>query len=102
MASKTSFLDAVADRRSVYKLTSDIPIPDARVKEIVTAALQHVPSAFDSQSTRLVVLLNQEHEKLWEVTKELLHASMSDKSKFPATEQKMDMFKGAHGTVSLE
>ncbi len=60
----------------------------------------HVPSAFNSQSTRAVLLLKQEHEKFWEMTKEVLKASAADEEAAKKTESRMDGFKGAYGTVS--
>ena len=58
MAATTSFLDAVRQRRTCYQLHDRIPISDDRVEEIVREAMKYVPSSFNSQSTRLVVLLN--------------------------------------------
>lgn len=63
MASNTSFIEAIQNRRSIYPLTNKSPIPDSRVQELVTEAIKHVPSSFNSQSTRIVVLFNGEHEK---------------------------------------
>lgn len=99
MADKMSFLDAVRYRRSVYPLTDKIPITDERVKELVTEAIKHVPSSFNSQSARLVVLLNEEHQKFWEFVKDVLKPQMPE-DQFPQTEGKLNMFKAAHGTVS--
>lgn len=99
MADKMSFLEAVQNRRSIYPLSADIPISDARVKELVVEAIKHVPSSFNSQSTRLVVLLNAEHQKFWDFVKEVLKPQVPE-DQFPKTEQRLNMFKAAHGTVS--
>lgn len=93
-----NFFEAVETRRSVYGLNKDVKVSDDRIKEIVEHAVKHVPSAFNSQTTRVVVLLKGEHEKLWDMTTEVLKAVMGD-ADFSGTQQKMDMFKGAYGTV---
>ena len=61
------FFDALLTRRSIYKLTNTSPIPDSRIHEIVLFAIKHVPSAFNVQSARAVILLGANHEKLWDV-----------------------------------
>lgn len=93
-----NFFEAVETRRSVYALNKEVKVSDDRIKEIVEHAVKHVPSAFNSQSTRVVVLLKGEHDKLWNMTTEVLKAVMGD-ADFTGTQQKMDMFKGAYGTV---
>ncbi|KAI5200621.1 hypothetical protein AUEXF2481DRAFT_3029 [Aureobasidium subglaciale EXF-2481] len=98
MASSRDFLKAVENRRSIYQLTNKIPISDARVEEIAKHNILHVPSSFNSQSTRIVLLLNEEHEKFWEITKEVLKPQMPEEQ-FPQTEKKLDGFKAGHGTI---
>ncbi|MBD7966530.1 nitroreductase family protein [Paenibacillus gallinarum] len=93
-----NFFEAVETRRSVYALNKEVKVSDDRIKEIVEHAVKHVPSSFNSQSTRVVVLFKGEHEKLWDMTTEVLKAVMGD-ADFSGTQQKMDMFKGAYGTV---
>lgn len=101
MANQLSFLDAVSHRRSIYPLTDKIPISDERVKEIVHETIKHVPSSFNSQSARLVVLLNEEHQKFWEYVKEVLKPQVPA-DQFAGTEQKLNMFKAGHGTVRTD
>ena len=48
--------DALQHRRSYYELTPESPIDDATIEEIICFAIRHIPSAFNSQSTRLVLL----------------------------------------------
>jgi hypothetical protein len=98
MASKKSFLQAVQERRTIYALNKEAPISDKEIVEIAKQAVLHVPSSFNSQSARLVVLLKQEHEKFWEGVKEVLKA-MVPAEQFPATEQKLNGFKAGYGTI---
>ena len=85
-------------RRSLYVLNKDLPISQAEVKQIVEHALKHTPSSFNSQSTRMVVLFGAEHEKLWDIAiSELRKIVPADK--FEPTENKLNMFKAAAGSV---
>jgi uncharacterized protein len=93
-----SFLELIKARRSIYALNKDLPITPARIQEIVTEALQHVPSSFNSQSNRVVVLFGAEHDKFWDITTETLKAIVPE-DKFESTAGRMAMFKGAAGSV---
>ncbi|RDW81230.1 nitroreductase family protein [Aspergillus mulundensis] len=62
-----TLLELAQARRTIYQLGSDSPVPDAEIEKLVHAAISNVPSAFNTQSTRLLVLLHREHERLWDV-----------------------------------
>ncbi|WP_159886946.1 nitroreductase family protein [Paenibacillus puerhi] len=94
----TDFWTAVKGRRSVYTLGKESTISDERIQEIVAEAVKHTPSAFNSQSTRLVLLLGEQHNKLWDITTSTLKAIVPA-DQFESTQQKMDGFRGAYGTV---
>ena len=99
MASQ-QFLDTVASRRTYYQLNAKSPISDRRIREIIEHALLHVPSAFNSQTVRIILLLEEEHVKLWDITKDVLK-SVVPEDLFPVTEKKLSGFQAAYGTVSL-
>ena len=100
MTSKLSFEDAVLNRRSIYKLTTNAPQSDQRIQEIIKNVLIHTPSSFNSQSTRLVVLLGAEHDKFWEIVTDALKAIVPE-DKWDHTAQRLSWFSGSYGTVSL-
>ncbi len=52
----TDFYTALKERRSYYGINKDIKVSDDRIKEIVEFAVKYTPSAFNSQTARLVVL----------------------------------------------
>lgn len=87
-------------RRSIYALNKELPISAQEVDEIVKHAVLHTPSSFNSQSSRLVVLHGAEHDKLWELTREALRAIVPAEN-FEPTNDKINMFKAAAGTVLL-
>jgi predicted oxidoreductase (fatty acid repression mutant protein) len=102
MASTTSsshdFLTAVSERRSIYTISKESPITDDRIQEIIRDAVKNTPSAFNSQSTRLVLLLGQQHDKLWDITTQVLKAIVPE-NQFESTQQKMNGFRSGYGTV---
>ncbi|KAI4628037.1 uncharacterized protein J4E88_005008 [Alternaria novae-zelandiae] len=98
MSTQKSFFDAVIERRTYYQLNKESPISDKQITDIAEKALLHVPSSFNSQSTRLVVLLNNDHEKFWDFVLEVLKP-LTPEEQFPKTEQKIGGFKAAKGTI---
>lgn len=62
-----SFKEAIQHRRTHYGIGNNSPISDNEIHEIIKTAVTHVPSAFNSQSTRIVLLLGESHKKLWEI-----------------------------------
>lgn len=101
MSSSKSFAEAVQERRSYYQLNKESPISDKQLEKIVKDAVLHSPSSFNSQSTRVVVLLHAEHDKFWEITKEVLKPNIPDADQFASTVKKLDGFKAGYGTVSI-
>jgi predicted oxidoreductase (fatty acid repression mutant protein) len=99
MTSSSTFFEAVKARRTIYQLSSESPVPDSKIKEIVKEAVLHVPSSFNSQSTRVVVLLGDEHKKLWgDIVKPAVKAVAPEEA-WPSSEQKLSGFQAAYGTV---
>lgn len=96
--SKTTLQTIAQTRRSIYALNKDLPISKDDINQIIEHALLHTPSSFNSQSTRLVVLHGDEHEKLWEITKEELSKIVPTEN-FAPTEAKLNMFQAGAGTV---
>lgn len=96
---KRDFKEALLHRRSYYRIGADSPVSDERIREAIDFAVLHVPSAFNSQSTRIVLLLGESHKKLWEITKETLRKIVPAEA-FPGTEAKIEgSFGAGHGTV---
>lgn len=68
-----SFSEALKQRRTYYSITNQSPIPDQEIECIINMTVLHVPSAFNSQSTRVVLLLGESHKKLWQIVKDALN-----------------------------
>ena len=95
----TAFLDAMKARRSLYSLSCESPIPDARIEEIVQHAVLHVPSPFNSQSARCVVLLKGEHQKLWDVAGEVVETTVPEELFRSLYAPRIKGFREGYGTV---
>lgn len=93
-----SFIQAVKDRRSIYGISKETVVSDERIIELIQEAVKYTPSAFNSQSARVVVLLHEAHDKLWEITRETLRKIVPAEN-FGSTNDKMDGFKNGYGTV---
>lgn len=96
--SSTPFLTALAARRSIYPLKKESPIPDSRLREIIAEVIKHIPSSFNAQSTRAVLLLHAEHDKLWDIHAEVLKPIVPAEG-WAATEGKINMFKDRKSVV---
>jgi len=92
------FYSVLKERRSYYGINKDVQVSDERIKEIVEFAVKHTPSAFNSQTARLVVLTGKSHDELWNITTDTLRKVVGDRD-FTGTQQKMVSFKSGYGTV---
>lgn len=94
-----TFKEAVANRRSYYGINNQSPVSDEKIKEIIDFAVTHVPSAFNSQSSRIVLLLHENHQKLWQLTKDILRQVVPG-NVFADTEAKIDRsFAAGYATI---
>ena len=87
------------NRRSIYHLSNKEVLPQNEITKIVEHAVKFCPTAFNSQSSRTIVLFGAHHTKLWDITLEILK-SITPPAKFPNTEQKINSsFKSGYGTI---
>ena len=93
-----NLLSAIQDRRTYYAIGSDAVLSDAETAKRIEQAVLHVPSAFNSQSGRVVVLFGAAHKKLWNITLETLRAIVPA-DRFAPTEEKIASFAAGHGSV---
>ena len=98
MKNANGFLQAIGERRSLYAISSEKVVSEERVQEIVEFAVKHTPSAFNSQSARVIVLFGEQSNKLWKITTETLRNVVPSEN-FASTQEKMDMFSAGYGTL---
>lgn len=89
-----SFKEAVVNRRTNYALGKQVEVLPAEIIEIVEKMVKEVPSAFNMQSARVVVALGANHDKIWNITKNILKKIVPAEN-FAATEEKINGFAGA-------
>lgn len=93
-----NFYTALETRRSVYAISKEISVSNEKIQEIIEHVIKHTPSAFNSQTGRVLLLLNEEHDKLWEMTRESLRKVVPE-GNFQETSDRIDGFKAGYGTV---
>ena len=95
---KRNFLEAVQNRRSIYAIGKSVQVGEARIREILETAVKHVPSPFNSQGGRLVLLLGKESSEYWNIVRNELNKIVAA-GDLDKTEAKMKGFDGGYGTV---
>jgi predicted oxidoreductase (fatty acid repression mutant protein) len=97
-----SFLAALEKRRTYYQLTAKSTIPDAKIEEIVKTAVKHVPSAFNIQTGRVVVVLGEANQKVWSIVKDGYLASLNnDEAMISLNTKKMQEYSAGYGTILI-
>lgn len=86
-------------RRSFYRLNRDVTVTDEELVKAVHFVVMHTPSAFNSQSSRLVLLLGESHERFWNIVCENISRVVSH-SAFEKSRKKIETsFANGYGTV---
>lgn len=85
-------------RRSNYSLGNHPDLSQAEINALIADAVMYTPSAFNSQSARVVTLYGDEHHKFWNLTLQALKV-LTPAEKFKSTEQKISSFAAGCGTV---
>ena len=85
-------------RRSIYNLGSKEILNDEAVIELIKNAVKNCPSAFNSQSARVLILLGEHHHKFWKMVHDILQAKVPA-DKFASTAAKIAGFDAARGTI---
>ena len=93
-------------RRTYYALGKKSPVPDAEVLDLIKHGIRDVPSAFNTQSSRVVLAFHRDHEKIWNITAEVMRNLVTKGVILPdtfeqQTKPKLESFKAAYGTVRL-
>ena len=93
-----NYYEVMKMRRSMYALTRETTIDQKEIREVVEHSLNYTPSAFNSQSGRVVVLFGNDHDQFWDMTKSALISSQPE-DRHESTEEKIDGFKNSYGTA---
>ncbi|KAJ5111187.1 hypothetical protein N7532_001722, partial [Penicillium argentinense] len=79
-------------RRSIHSLSNESIISDERIEEILSEVLTHMTSGFNTQATRMVVFLREQHENSHAVVKATV-LFYEDRAPFTLLEAKMPIIK---------
>lgn len=84
-------LDSFKNRRSYYALDDKINVKDDQIIDFVTEATRLVPDAFGNNTQNVVIVLGENHKKLWDA----IYYAYEGKVK----REKIDSFKAGYGTL---
>jgi predicted oxidoreductase (fatty acid repression mutant protein) len=93
------YWDAIKNRHSIYGLSDEKIVPRERIEEILRDTLNHLPSTYNVQSTRFVLLFGEDHKALWEITLQELK-KLTTPERFAQTVSKVNgSFASGYGTI---
>ncbi|SJZ64511.1 hypothetical protein SAMN02745116_01041 [Pilibacter termitis] len=103
--SENTFLNSLAKRRSVYAIGRNTDVSEEVMAETIQQAVKLSPSAFNSQTSRALILFGDANQKLWAIVKAELKAEM-DRQGVPEeawnnTEAKLNSFAAGVGTALM-
>ncbi|WP_347454161.1 nitroreductase family protein [Acinetobacter thermotolerans] len=93
-----TFIDQLKKRRSIYALGKKVHFSQAYIAELIQSAVKSCPSAFNSNSSRIVILFGDSHYKFWGITKEVKRQEVPAQI-FEGVKIKIDQCASAYGTV---
>jgi uncharacterized protein len=96
---QTHVIDLLKKRRSIYNLGKNVSLSDDDISTLVKEAVKESPTSFNSQSSRVVVLFGDAHNKLWDITENQLRGQVPDEEAFKGTQAKLNTFRAGYGTV---
>ena len=92
------FVDELKKRRSIYSLGSNVEVSEEELVSLIKEVVKESPTSFNSQTSRAVILFDDAHKKLWDITEELLKP-LTPEDAFPNTQAKLQGFANGKGTV---
>ena len=96
-----TFIEAIINRRSNYLLENISPVSTAHILDTIDTILSVVPSPFNAQSARVVVLLGEQHLALWDIVEQELKSRIPSDI-FDKTRQKLhNAFRSGFGTILI-
>lgn len=93
-----TFVENLQKRRSIYVLGKKVHHSQSYLSQLIFEAVRACPSAFNSQSTRVVVLFNQSHLKFWKIAQQEQRQLMPDHI-FEGKLLKLEQCAAAFGTI---
>ena len=92
------FLDLINKRRTIYAVGKNVTLDQDVIEQTIQEAVRFSPSAFNSQTSRIVTLYGESHHKFWNIVRENLR-KIVPASAFANTDAKISSFEAGFGTV---
>lgn len=89
---------AIEKRRTQYALGKDLPLSRDDMTRLIETAVKLSPSAFNSQSSRVVILFGQQSDRFWQIVKDELRKKVPADA-FASTDAKINGFAAGAGTI---
>lgn len=93
-----SFLDHIKQRRTIYAVGKNVALTPEQIESVIKEAVNHSPSAFNSQTSRIVTLFGESHLQFWNIVRETLRKIVPEAA-FEGTNTKINSFAAGYGTV---
>ncbi|AZN64120.1 nitroreductase family protein [Acinetobacter johnsonii] len=93
-----SFLDHIKQRRTIYAVGKNVALTPEQIESVIKEAVNHSPSAFNSQTSRIVTLFGESHLQFWNIVRETLRKIVPEVA-FEGTNTKINSFAAGYGTV---
>lgn len=94
----SNFLNSIKARRTIYAIGKKVTVDQAKIEETIREAVKQSPSAFNSQTSRVVTLYGESHTNFWNIVRETLRKIVPAEA-FEGTNQKIDSFSAGFGTA---
>lgn len=94
----SNFLNSIKTRRTIYAIGKNVTVDQAKIEETIREAVKQSPSAFNSQTSRVVTLYGESHTNFWNIVRETLRKIVPAEA-FEGTNQKIDSFSAGFGTA---
>ncbi|MDH1689046.1 nitroreductase family protein [Acinetobacter junii] len=94
----SNFLNSIKTRRTIYAIGKNVTVDQAKIEETIREAVKQSPSAFNSQTSRVVTFYGESHTNFWNIVRETLRKIVPAEA-FEGTNQKIDSFSAGFGTA---
>ena len=93
-----SFLGHIKQRRTIYAVGKSVALTPEQIESVIKEAVNHSPSAFNSQTSRIVTLFGESHLQFWNIVRETLRKIVPEAA-FEGTNTRINSFAAGYGTV---
>lgn len=86
------------EKRVIHGISKQSSIFNENIQKIINNAIKYTSYFWDFQNIGVLLLLGEDHNKVWDITKETLRKKVSAEN-FSFTEEKINSLRNAYGTM---